>query len=946
MTNLLTNGTFDSDLSGWSGGIWDSGECRFEGALGSTVQFSQWDLSVTDGVEYRLTFTARGAVGGELLTAQLVRHTSSGTSVGLSQNYNLTSSNATYQTTFTCTLTESNARLRFRMTNTTNVVYIDNVVLEVVGSIVADFTGTPVSGLSPLEVDFTDASTGSPNEWSWEYSKDGGAWTEFATTQNPTYEFTQVGDYSIRLTSGDGVESDTVTKTDYIIVSGGISADFSGTPTSGAITLNVTFTDASTSTSGIDTWTWEYNRNGEGWTQFSTSQNPSYGFTQGGTYDIRLTVTGDDGSSTYTRTAYISATGGVVAGFTGTPTSGAIPLTVNFTGSSTGTITGRTWEYNRNNNGWIEFSSASNPSLNIAQPGTYDIRLTVTDGTSADTLTRSSYTDTLTRSSYIVASGSDTIIVSVIDNDGSPHFMTASYAFSNNEDYFIVASYDNTTGDAILYVNGEAVETSAIGSYELAQYGGVIEVGQRSGVLHGNVLIDELFFLDRAINPDEVRAVYESNAPVFAETSTWHWRTGRNRLWSDASGLWMVNASGTKVLGAYAGDEDNSSATYTWGGVNLAESDVLIGDASRGGYLLWDDSAATLEVQGRIVIEAGSEGYSALTDKPTTLTEISEAEALKLAGIEDNATLGADWAADVTNRPTELTDGRISTAISATGYYQRIFRGIDVISGTPSAGLNLTSTYMGYYDGSAFQTFIKNDGKFFFDGESGATIGWDGTDLFGTNGTTVQWYARASTGKFYAASGAVWLDTAGVNIDVVTLGTPTYLRFDRDSDTVGSIGFLRSEGVTPLATDGMIFNNTESTKFRFLGASQTEFDHNVSVDGFIETTGLITDGIGTDWTALSLNTGWVNFGGSYQTAEYKKVGDLVFLRGLIARTSGTATLIGTLPSGYRPILNPLFIVATNTGYGEIEINSPGQISWRTGGVGYLSLDGLIFSTTQ
>lgn len=117
--------------------------------------------------------------------------------------------------------------------------------------------------------------------------------------------------------------------------------------------------------------------------------------------------------------------------------------------------------------------------------------------------------------------------------------------------------------------------------------------------------------------------------------------------------------------------------------------------------------------------------------------------------------------------------------------------------------------------------------------------------------------------------------------------------------------------------------------------------------GWMQITGINpTDGIGTDWTALSLNTGWVNFGGSYQTAEYKKVGDLVFLRGLIARTSGTATLIGTLPSGYRPILNPLFIVATNTGYGEIEINSPGQISWRTGGVGYLSLDGLIFSTTQ
>lgn len=124
------------------------------------------------------------------------------------------------------------------------------------------------------------------------------------------------------------------------------------------------------------------------------------------------------------------------------------------------------------------------------------------------------------------------------------------------------------------------------------------------------------------------------------------------------------------------------------------------------------------------------------------------------------------------------------------------------------------------------------------------------------------------------------------------------------------------------------------------------YDLILSSAGWLTATNLdVTTQIGSSWTTLTLNTGWVNYGSPYDNAGYKKVGDLVFLRGLVARTSGSETIILTLPAGYRPILNPLFIVATNTGYGEVEINSSGQISWRTGGVGWLSLNGLVFSTT-
>ena len=57
----------------------------------------------------------------------------------------------------------------------------------------------------------------------------------------------------------------------------------------------------------------------------------------------------------------------------------------------------------------------------------------------------------------------------------------------------------------------------------------------------------------------------------------------------------------------------------------------------------------------------------------------------------------------------------------------------------------------------------------------------------------------------------------------------------------------------------------------------------------------------TGWTDLTLNTNWANLGGDYPNAQYKKIGNQVFLRGLVKNTTNNTTLlIATLPSSYRP----------------------------------------------
>jgi PKD repeat protein len=75
-----------------------------------------------------------------------------------------------------------------------------------------------------------------------------------------------------------------------------------------------------------------------------------------------------------------------VANFTGTPTSGAAPLTVQFTDTSTGNPTSWSWNF-----GDGTTSTAQNPSHVYASAGTYDVSLTATNLAGSDSKTVADY---------------------------------------------------------------------------------------------------------------------------------------------------------------------------------------------------------------------------------------------------------------------------------------------------------------------------------------------------------------------------------------------------------------------------------------------------------------------------------------------------------------------------------------------------------------------------
>ena len=78
----------------------------------------------------------------------------------------------------------------------------------------AEFSTAQTSGNAPFDAEFTDLSTDGPTSWLWTFG-DGGS----STLQDPNYQYTTEGDYTVTLTSTNGAGSDSETKVDHIHIS-------------------------------------------------------------------------------------------------------------------------------------------------------------------------------------------------------------------------------------------------------------------------------------------------------------------------------------------------------------------------------------------------------------------------------------------------------------------------------------------------------------------------------------------------------------------------------------------------------------------------------------------------------------------------------------------------------------------------------------------------------
>ncbi len=296
---------------------------------------------------------------------------------------------------------------------------------------VAAFSGTPTSGVAPLAVTFTDASTGMVSSWSWDF----GDGSPPSTAQHPQHVYTAPGTYTVTLVATGPGGADTAVRAGYVTVHEVVTAAFVAvTPTTGVAPLAVSFADGST---GASSWSWNF---GDG-SPLSTAQHPQHVYTTPGTYTVTLVATGPGGADTAVRAGYVTVHEVVTAAFAAvTPTTGVAPLAVSFADGSTGASS---WSWNFGDGSPL--STAQHPQHVYTTPGTYTVTLVATGPGGADTVVRGGYVTVheVVTAAFAAAPTTGTAPVAVAFTDASTGADTWAWDFDGDNSVDSTARHPN-----------------------------------------------------------------------------------------------------------------------------------------------------------------------------------------------------------------------------------------------------------------------------------------------------------------------------------------------------------------------------------------------------------------------------------------------------------------------------------------------------------------------
>jgi uncharacterized repeat protein (TIGR03803 family) len=236
------------------------------------------------------------------------------------------------------------------------------------------FTANPTNGVVPLTVSFTspavDSGGSAITSWNWDFG-DGST----STAQNPSHTYTNPGAFSVGLVVTNNIGFTITCSGPASVTVAPLTVAFSANPTGGLEPLTVNFTSPGfdNGSNTITSWNWNF---GDGST--STAQNPSHTYTSPGTFSVGLVVTNNIGFTiTGSGPASITVAPLTVA-YAANPTTGAFPLTVNFSsaGVDNGSNTITSWNWNFGDGAT---SALQNPSHTYTNAAIYAVALTATN---------------------------------------------------------------------------------------------------------------------------------------------------------------------------------------------------------------------------------------------------------------------------------------------------------------------------------------------------------------------------------------------------------------------------------------------------------------------------------------------------------------------------------------------------------------------------------------
>lgn len=174
-----------------------------------------------------------------------------------------------------------NYTVTLTVTSATGCIATSSQQITVNNNPVANFNSTTVCENNP--VNFTDASTGNPTQWNWDF---GGG--NFSNNQNPSFTFNSSGSFSVSLTvtNANGCTNST---SKNVTVNPGVRADF--TFNSDCVGKSIQFNNTSSATTGnILSNFWLF---GDG--NSSNNPSPSNAYSTAGTYNVQLIIQGSNG---------------------------------------------------------------------------------------------------------------------------------------------------------------------------------------------------------------------------------------------------------------------------------------------------------------------------------------------------------------------------------------------------------------------------------------------------------------------------------------------------------------------------------------------------------------------------------------------------------------------------------------------------------------------------
>ena len=262
---------------------------------------------------------------------------------------------------------------------------------------------------------------------------------------------------------------------------------------------------------------------------------------------------------------------------------------------------------------------------------------------------------------------------------------------------------------------------------------------------------------------------------------------------------------GQTVQGVY-GAAGIFIGSYNNSGTNNYRQSLVNSDGSR--YLKWDGS--NLEIAGSITITGGNAATT--TDVGNSVTSGSIAAA--------NAAASASAAQDTADGINANTGSLINPSTYSFGSV------LELASASAQTGLNLTSEYLGYYNGTEFASFMGSDGGFYLGGTSGA-LQWDGSTLAISGEVVITGGATSASlhdATLAAADAQAAADAAQDDVDNIVPGDANPSSYAFGSTNSGTRFALASS----TAQEGLNLNSSNlgyhnGTEFQTYMASNGDF---------------------------------------------------------------------------------------------------------------------------